>query len=129
MLKKINERESMGTDEDNLEDTNKKNKENESDKLCGTLYKKCDLKIELFCPIAERYLSEEFEINRNKYLDIMKEHEYYKRIKYIYEVAIDLLLYCLTIFPYSVLLNSINDFYDYFYEFEKIKREKLIKLV
>ena len=92
------------------------------DKFTGTQIMKYGQKLELFRPIIERYLSKEFEDNRNFYLESMKNNEYYNKIKYVYEIAIDLLLYCLVEFPIQILKESIENFYKYFYEFHSQKK-------
>ena len=89
---------------------------------------KYSLKLQLFRPIIKLYLSEEFEENKKFYLDNMKNNKYYKRIKYIYEIAIELILYCLAEFPNEPLKNTIHDFYKYFYKPQEDKKNYLMSI-
>ena len=71
----------------------------------------------LIKPIINKYLSKEFEENRNYFLQNIKNDEDYSRIEFIYEIAINLLLYCINKFPYKIMKQeSLKDFYEYFYE-------------
>lgn len=80
----------------------------------------------LFEPIIKKYLSQEFEENRNYYLKKMEKDGDYSRIEFIYEIAIGLLLYCINKFPFETMKQkSLYDFYEYFYENTEIKYKYL----
>ena len=80
-------------------------------------------------PIINKYLSKEFEENRNYFLENMKNNEDYSRIEFIYEIAINLLLYCINKFPYQIMnKKTLEDFYKYFYE-EAEKKYKFLSTI
>ena len=127
LLKKKDNNKKKNVEIKNFEIDNKKNKNKETkkDTLKGQQKIKYIQKLNLFKPIIDIYLSEEFIKNRNFYLEKAKNEKYYKRLKYIYEIAIDLLLYCIVEFPNNTIQKSIDHFYKYFYEFEKDKHTYL----
>ena len=126
LIKDSNEEPMEIDDENHLENDDNKNKEKkENDNFVGVQNRIFKEKLDLFTPIIDIYLSDEFEFNRNEFLNNMKNHKFYDRIKYIYEITINLMLYCLTEFPQSVLSKTINKFYDYFYEYRETKKDNL----
>ena len=127
MLIKVSGEEPMEIeDENNIENNTIKDKEKkENDNFVGAQNRKFKEKLDLFIPIIDIYLSDEFEFNRNEFLNNFKNHKYYDRMKYIYEIAINLMLYCLTEFPQSVLSVTIHKFYEYFYENRETKKDNL----
>ena len=93
------------------------NKESQLQNFKGQQNNKYYKKILLLKPIIDIYLSEEFNKNREYYLERLKNKEKeLKRIHYIYEIAIDLLLYCLVEFPDELISSGIEKFRNYYYE-------------